>query len=117
MLREYQEEIKKLRDQLEAAQRGEKIYVNGVEVSGAAAMQSMADTAERESRLKFSEEEIEEITRKAQMEKEIILKQAQVSYGASYEEGHACLLCITGGSATVHYSSPFASAWMSTGLE
>jgi VIT1/CCC1 family predicted Fe2+/Mn2+ transporter len=82
MLREFQEEIKRLKDQLDATQRGVMIGDDGREMTMHNVRQEIVEKiVEREVikevRVGISEEEMEEINRKAAQEKEILMKQAQ----------------------------------------
>jgi kinesin family member 3B len=95
MLREFQEEIKRLKDQLEAAQRGVMIdEVTGKEISvGDHVRQEIVEKIverevikEVEVRVGISEEEMEELNRKASQEKEMLMKQAQQDMKALIEQ-------------------------------
>lgn len=86
MLREFQEEIKRLKDQLEAAQRGVIIdEVTGKEISvGENVRKEIVEKIverevikEVEVKVGISEEEMAELNRKAAQEKELLMKQAQ----------------------------------------
>jgi len=81
MLREYQEEIKRLKDQLDATQRGVIIDEEGKEVQMHNAQQEIIEKivereVVREVRVGVSEEEMAEIHRKAAQEKQLLMKQA-----------------------------------------
>ncbi len=108
MLREFQEEIKRLKDQLEAAQRGVVIDGSGrvlfvfifflvifsqeISVGENIRQEIVEKIVEREVvkeveiHVGISEEEIEEIHRKAALEKETLMKQAQQDMKALIEQ-------------------------------
>jgi hypothetical protein len=82
MLREYQEQIKALRDQLEATQRGVIIGEDGREVPVHNARKEIVEKivereVVREVKVGISEKEMEEIRKKANEEKQFLMKQAQ----------------------------------------
>lgn len=82
MLREYQEEIKRLKGQLEASSRGVIIDENGKEIMSHNAKNEIVEKIVereviREVRVGISEKEMEEIRRKTQEEKQVLMKQAQ----------------------------------------
>lgn len=82
MLREYQDQIKALKDQLAATQRGVMIDENGNQVPMHNARKEIVEKIVereviREVKVGASEEELEEIRRKAEEEKEFLMKQAQ----------------------------------------
>jgi hypothetical protein len=82
MLREYQDEIRTLKAQLAATQRGVMIDDNGREVPIHNAKQEIVEKiiekeVIREVKVGASKEEMEEIRRKVEEEKEMLMKQAQ----------------------------------------
>jgi len=82
MLREYQEEIKRLKEQLQATGRGVMIDENGKEVPVHDAKREIVEKiVEREVikevKVGISDVEMEEIRKKAQEEKQMLMKQAQ----------------------------------------
>jgi kinesin family protein 3/17 len=82
MLREYQDQIKALKDQLAATQRGVMIDENGNQVPMHNAKKEIVEKIVereviREVKVGASEAELEEIRRKAEEEKEYLMKQAQ----------------------------------------
>ena len=82
MLREYQEEIKRLKEQLEAAGRGVMVDANGKQVTVHNARKEIVEKIVEREVIKevhvgVSEKEMEEIRRKAQEEKQMLMKQAQ----------------------------------------
>jgi hypothetical protein len=82
MLREYQEQIKALREQLDATQRGVMIREDGTEVMMHNAQREIVEKivereVVKEVRVGISEEEMAAIQRKAGEEKAILMKQAQ----------------------------------------
>lgn len=82
MLREFQEQIKALKDQLEATQRGVMIGEDGKEVMMHNAKREIVEKivereVVREVRVGISEKEMAEIQRKQTEEKKILMKQAQ----------------------------------------
>jgi len=91
MLREFQDEIKRLKEQLEATQRGVMIDADGKEISVGNARQDIVEKivereVVKEVRVGVSEEEMEEINRKAAQEKEMLMKQAQQDMKALIEQ-------------------------------
>ncbi len=82
MLREYQEEIRRLKQQLEASSRGVIIGEDGKEVMSHNAKKEIVEKiVEREVikevKVGVSDKEMEEIRKKAQEEKQMLMKQAQ----------------------------------------
>ena len=82
MLREYQEEIRRLKQQLEASSRGVIIGDDGKEVMSHNAKKEIVEKiVEREVikevKVGISDKEMEEIRKKAQEEKQMLMKQAQ----------------------------------------
>lgn len=82
MLREYQEEIRRLKEQLDATARGVMIDSSGREVPVHNAKQEIIEKiiekeVVREVRVGASEEEIRALERKAKEEREFLMKQAQ----------------------------------------
>ncbi len=82
MLREFQEQIKALKDQLEATQRGVMIGEDGKEVMMHNAKREIVEKivereVVREVRVGISDKEMAEIRRKTQEEKQVLMKQAQ----------------------------------------
>lgn len=82
MLREYQEEITRLKQQLEATSRGVMIDENGKEVAVHNAKQEIVERiiekeVVREVRVGISAEEMAEIEKKSKDEREFLMKQAQ----------------------------------------
>lgn len=82
MLREFQEQIKALRDQLEATQRGVVIDENGKEHMMHNAKREIVEKivereVVREVRVGVSDKEMAEIRRKANEEKQALMEQAQ----------------------------------------
>jgi hypothetical protein len=82
MLREFQEQIKALKDQLEATQRGVMIGEDGKEVMMHNAKREIVEKivereVVREVRVGISEKEMAEMRRKTQEEKQVLMKQAQ----------------------------------------
>jgi hypothetical protein len=82
MLREYQDEIRLLKQQLLATQRGVMIDENGKEVPVHNAKREIIEKIVekeviKEIKVGLSEEEIKEIRYKAEQEKEFLMKQAQ----------------------------------------
>jgi kinesin family protein 3/17 len=82
MLREYQEEIRRLKEQLEATSRGVMIDSSGRQVPVHNAKQEIVEKiiekeVIREVRVGASEEEIRAMERKAKEEREFLMKQAQ----------------------------------------
>lgn len=82
MLREYQDEIQALKKQLEATQRGVMIDADGKEVpSHDVRTEIVEKIVEREVikevKVGISEEEMEEINKRAAQEKEVLMMQAQ----------------------------------------
>ena len=82
MLREYQEEIRRLKQQLEASSRGVIIGEDGKEVMSHNAKKEIVEKiVEREVikevKVGISDREMEEIRKKAQEEKQMLMKQAQ----------------------------------------
>jgi hypothetical protein len=82
MLREFQEQIKALKDQLEATQRGVMIGEDGKEVMMHNAKREIVEKivereVVREVRVGISEKEMAEIQRKQTEEKKVLMKQAQ----------------------------------------
>ena len=82
MLREYQDEIKRLKAQLEANQRGVMIGEDGKEVMVHNAKREIVERIVEREVIKevnrgLSNEEIEEMNKKAKQEKELLMKQAQ----------------------------------------
>ena len=82
MLREYQEEILRLKQQLEATQRGVMIDDSGNEVRVHNAKQEIVEKiVEREKiievRVDLTSEQRAEVEQKARKEKELLMKQAQ----------------------------------------
>ena len=82
MLREYQDEIKRLKAQLEASGRGVIIDENGKEVMSHNAKRDIVEKiVEREVikevRVGISDREMEEIRKKTEAEKQMLMKQAQ----------------------------------------
>eukprot|EP01034_Spumella_vulgaris_P022225 gene22225-28339_t len=82
MLREFQEQIKALKDQLEATQRGVMIGEDGKEVMMHNAKREIVEKivereVVREVRVGVSDKEMAEIRRKTQEEKQALMKQAQ----------------------------------------
>lgn len=82
MLREYQEQIKALKEQLEATKRGVMIDENGREVVVHNAKREIVEKivereVVREVKVGITEAEMEEIRRKAEEEKRLLMKRAQ----------------------------------------
>jgi kinesin family protein 3/17 len=82
MLREYQEEIRRLKEQLEATSRGVMIDSSGRQVPVHNAKQEIVEKiiekeVIREVRVGASEEELRAMERKAKEEREFLMKQAQ----------------------------------------
>ena len=82
MLREYQDEIKRLKEQLEANQRGVMIDENGKEVMVHNARKEIVERIVereviREVRMGVDDGEVREIERRTQEEKQMLMKQAQ----------------------------------------
>mmetsp|Transcript_23582 Transcript_23582/g.22728 ORF Transcript_23582/g.22728 Transcript_23582/m.22728 type:complete len:780 (-) Transcript_23582:114-2453(-) len=82
MLREYQDEIKKLKDQLNATQRGVIIGDDGKELMVTDAQKEIIERiiereVIKEVRVGISEEEMEQLTERVTAEKQILMKQAQ----------------------------------------
>jgi len=82
MLREYQDEIKRLKEQLEATQRGMVIDENGKQVMVHNAKKEIVEKivereVVKEVRVGISESEMEEIRKKAEEEKKMLMKRAQ----------------------------------------
>ncbi|KAJ1426240.1 kinesin-like protein, partial [Ochromonadaceae sp. CCMP2298] len=82
MLREYQDQIKALRDQLDATQRGVMIREDGSEVTMTNAQREIVEKIVerevfREVRVGVTDEEMAVIRKKAEEEKEVLMKQAQ----------------------------------------
>ena len=82
MLREYQEEIKKLKEQLDQAGRGVMIDSNGKQVMVHNAKKEIVERIVEREVIKevhvgISEKEMDEIRRKGQEEKQMLMKQAQ----------------------------------------
>jgi len=82
MLREYQEEIKRLKSQLEAAGKGIMVDERGNQVPVHNARKEIVEKIVEREVIKevhvgISEREMEEIRRKAQEEKQMLMKQAQ----------------------------------------
>mmetsp|Transcript_31214 Transcript_31214/g.62040 ORF Transcript_31214/g.62040 Transcript_31214/m.62040 type:complete len:532 (+) Transcript_31214:131-1726(+) len=92
MLREFQDEIKALRQQLEATQRGVMIRPDGTEVMMTNAQQEIIEKiVEREVikevRVGISEEEMAAIHAKNEEEKRRVMKQAQEDMRALIDQG------------------------------
>ena len=82
MLREYQDEIKRLKEQLEANQRGVMIDENGQERMVHNSRREIVEKIVereviREVKVGVSEEELRDIERRATEEKQVLMKQAQ----------------------------------------
>ena len=82
MLREYQDEILALKKQLEATQRGVMIDADGKEVQKVDVRTEIVEKivereVVKEVKVGISDEEMEQIKKKAAEEKEILMKQAQ----------------------------------------
>lgn len=78
MMREYQDEIRRLKDQLEATQRGVFIDdVDGAGFSGPYSSRERVKEVIREVRVDLSAEQLAEINQKAYEEKQQLMQQAQ----------------------------------------
>lgn len=84
MLREFQDEIAKLKSQLEATRRGVMVDENGKEVATQHAREDIIEkiverVVIKEVKVGVSDEELREIRSKADEEKEALMKQAQAN--------------------------------------
>ena len=91
MLREYQDEIKRLREQLNATQRGVMLSADGKEIPISRQGQDIIEKiVEREIvkevKVGVSEEEMKRIHAKAAEEKELLMRQAQQDMEALIEQ-------------------------------